>query len=100
MPPELTQYMAQTGRFDLVSLLLASIGLILVAGGVFAFLNFKAMAKKHATAEAKIVAEQIAERVANEYLQRELPELLKEYREFMDQDLTDDDADRMAQFED
>lgn len=99
MPPELVEYMAQTGRFDLVSLLLAAIGLILVAGGIFAFVNFRSVAAKHAKEEAKKVAAIVSERVANEYLQRELPELLREYRDFMDTELTDEDADRMAEFD-
>lgn len=90
-------YAAQIGRLDLVSLLLAIVGLILVIGGVFAFLNFRSIAKTHAKDEAKTVAEAIAERVTNEYLQRELPELLKEYRSFFDsEEFTDEDANQMA----
>ncbi|MFK7871279.1 MAG: hypothetical protein AB8B58_18830 [Roseobacter sp.] len=96
------EYAAQTGRLDLVSLLLAAIGLILVLGGLFAFINFRSIAKAHATEEAARIAEATAERVTNEYLQRELPDLLEEYREFFDSedDLSDEDADEMANAQD
>jgi len=62
---------AQLGRLDLVSLLLAAIGLILVAGGVYAFINFRKIAREQATEEAKKTAEEVAELIVNEYLQRE-----------------------------
>ena len=88
---------AQLGRFDLVSLLLAAIGLILVLGGLFAFFNFRAIAKTRATEEASKVAEAVAERVANEYLQKELPDVMKAYREMMDSEaVTDEVADQLA----
>lgn len=94
-------FAAQTGRLDLVSLLLAAIGLILVLGGLFAFINFRSIAKSHAVAEAKRVAEATAERVTNEYLQQELPDLLEAYRSYLDSmDVTDDDADQMANAQD
>ena len=99
---EVIAYAAQLGRLDLVSLLLAAIGLILVLGGLFAFINFRSIAKIHAVAEATKIAETTAERVTNEYLQRELPDLLEEYRDFFDSedDFTDDDADQMATAQD
>lgn len=95
-------FAAQTGRLDLISLILAAISLTLVLGGVFAFLNFRSIAKAHAVTEATKVAEATAERVTNEYLQRELPDLLEEYREFFDSegDFTDEDADQMANAQD
>lgn len=96
------EFAAQTGRLDLVSLLLAAIGLILVLGGLFAFINFRSIAKAHAVAEATKIAEATAERVTNEYLQRELRDLLEEYRTFFDSegDLSDDDADQIANAQD
>ena len=71
-------------------------------GGLFAFINFRSIAKAHAVVEAAKIAEATAERVTNEYLQRELPNLLEEYREFFDSesDFTDDDADQMANAQD
>lgn len=90
--PDTVAVLAQLGRFDLVALLLAAIGLILVAGGVFAFVNFRSIAKKHVIEEARSVAAAEAAIIANEYLQRELPELLKEYSEFFGQTKTSADA--------
>lgn len=92
---------AQLGRLDLVSLLLASIGLILVLGGIFAFMNFRAIAKAQATTEAGRVAEEVAERVANDYLQRELPDVTRAYNNFADpHDVSDGDAVLMASAQD
>ncbi|TCO72031.1 hypothetical protein [Rhodovulum euryhalinum] len=91
------EFAAQTGRLDLVSLLLAIVSTILVLGGVFAFLNFRSIAKAHAIVQAKETAEATAERVTNEYLQRELPDLLKAYRSFLDSDdVSNEAADQMA----
>jgi hypothetical protein len=93
-----TAVAAQLGRLDLVSLLLAAIGLILVLGGLFAFFNFRSIAKAQATNEATKVAEEVAERVANEYLQKELPDVIKAYRDMVDsEDVSDDLADKMAE---
>ncbi|NNE78823.1 MAG: hypothetical protein HKN18_00995 [Silicimonas sp.] len=96
--PQLIEFMSQTGRFDLVSLLLTIIGLILVAGGIFAFLNLRRVARETAKEEAATVAEAKAERVTNEYLQAELPDLMEAYRGFFDSEdaISDEDADRMA----
>lgn len=89
---------AQLGRLDFASLLLAIVSTILVLGGIFAFLNFRSIAKSHAIAQAKETAEATAERVTNEYLQRELPDLLDAYRSFLDSDdVSDEDADDMAE---
>ena len=88
---------SQLGRLDLVSLLLAVIGLILVIGGVFAFLNLRSVAKKVACEEARERAKEFAEKAANEYLQAELPDLLKEYSHlFGGNNISDDTADDIA----
>lgn len=92
---------AQLGRLDFASLLLAIVSTILVLGGIFAFLNFRSIAKAHAIAQAKETAEATAERVTNEYLQRELPDLLEAYRNFLDSDdVSDEAADQMASAQD
>ena len=75
---------AQLGRLDFVSALLAIIGVALVLGGLFTFLHFRNVAKAEASKEAGIQAKLVAERVANEYLQAELPALLDEYKKFME----------------
>jgi len=69
----------ELGRLDLVSLLLTAIGLVLVVGGVFAFLNLREVARKQATEEAAKIAEEIAERKANEYLQDNLHDIVEDY---------------------
>lgn len=95
------QIAAQIGRLDFVSLLLAIVSLILVLGGLYAFINFRAIAKAHAVEEANRVAEATAERVTNEYLQRELPDLLDAYRSFLDPgDISDQAANEMAEAQD
>ena len=66
-------------------------------GGLFAFFDFRAVAKKQASEEATRVAEAVAERTANDYLQRELPDVVKAYREIMDFDgVADEIADQLA----
>lgn len=92
---------AQLGRLDFASLLLAIVSTILVLGGIFAFINFRSIAKAQAVEEARKTAEATAERVTNEYLQRELPDLLEAYRSFLDSnDVTDDAANQMANAQD
>jgi len=86
----------QLGRLDFVSMLLTIVGIIIVVGGVFAFINVHRIAKSQATEEAKKVApeearkaaEKVAERVAentamkeaqrvvNKYLRDELPDMI------------------------
>lgn len=70
---------AQLGRLDFISALLACVGVVLVIGGVFAYIDLRATAKRIAREEARKQTEEAVERIANEYLQAELPDLLKEY---------------------
>ena len=76
---------AQLGRLDFVSSLLAGIGVVLVLGGIFAFINFRGLAKTQAKKEAEKVSKEIAEKVANSYLQEELPKIYKEYMDLFEQ---------------
>ena len=119
------EFAAQTGRLDFVSLILASIGIILVFGGLFSFVNFRSLAKKQAVEVATKVAEDVAtkvaevvaakfaeekatkvaeeeaERAVNEYLQKELPELVNQYMEFtVMEPFSNDDADEIASAQD
>ena len=105
------EFAAQTGRLDFVSLILASIGIILAFGGLISYVNFRSLAKKQAVEVATKVAEDVAakfaeekatkdaeekaERAVNEYLQEELPELVNQYMEFMEP-FSNDDADEIA----
>ncbi|MDB2501664.1 hypothetical protein N9X03_04185 [Planktomarina temperata] len=91
------QAAAQLGRLDLVSLLLAAIGLILVVGGLFAFFNVRSIARKQATEESGKIAKTVEEQIANEYKQKHLYDIVKAYRNMMDSDAVSDDlAKRMA----
>lgn len=54
----------QLGRLDLVSAILAGLGLILAVGGVFGYLHFKYIAEY----EARTIAERIAREVAVTYM--------------------------------
>ena len=95
------EFAAQTGRLDFVSLILASIGIILVFGGLFSFVNFRSLAKKQAEEVATKVAEEKAEQAANEYLQRELLKLVNQYMEFTRiEPFSNDDADEIASAQD
>lgn len=93
-----TATLAQLGRFDLVTLFLTGIGVLLVLGGVFAFIDLKRTAKATAKATAIEEARSIAEKVTNDYLQRELPDLIEAYRAFLDdEDVSDDAANQLAE---
>lgn len=77
---------AQLGRLDFASALLAVGGLALgvvavalVLGGVFAWNHFREVAKSRATIEATRIAEELAERKANEYLQDNLHVIVDAY---------------------
>jgi len=73
-----THVAAQLGRLDLVSLLLAIIGVVWLLGGVFAFLNFRAIAKKQATDEATKIAEEVAERETKTIAKKVAKEIAKD----------------------
>ena len=73
----------------------------MIIGGVFSFFNFRSIAKAHAIDEARKIAEATADRVTNEYLQRELLIIIEEYREMLDSGGgSDDDADQIANAQD
>ena len=89
---------AQLGRLDLVSALIAIIGIALVVGGLFAYFDIRATAKRIARDEARSLAQELVERRANEYLQAELPGLLEEYSYLFGSGSTsDDEADEIAE---
>jgi len=67
----------------LATVLLAVVAIILVLGGIFAFLNIRRDAREVAERTARETAERISEEVANLYLQEQLPVLFDEYAKFM-----------------
>lgn len=66
------------GRLDLVTILLAIIGVALVLGGIFAFINFREIAK----AQAEETAKKVAEEKAIEYLNDEVPPMIRSQIQF------------------
>ena len=67
---------AQLGRLDLVSLLLAVLGILIALAAFYTFMNVRSIARNQATEVAEQVSREIAEDVANQYLQVELPNIL------------------------
>lgn len=89
----------QLGRLDLVSIVLAAIAIILVFGGVFAFYNFRGVAKKAARAEVRAISQEItdssktiAEDTAVAFLQNELPNMVSDYRDIAKNTITKENA--------
>lgn len=73
------EFAAQTGRLDFVTSLLASISVMMVFGGLFAWMNVASKAEK----VAKEAAEKKAEEIANSYIQQNLPGIIQSYDEFI-----------------
>ncbi len=97
LPQDAISLAGQLGRLDFVSAILGSITIILALGGIVAFLNLRKIAKSQAVSVSTKIAEDVAERAANEYLQRELPNVIEAYRAFLDPDKTSDEkADELA----
>ncbi|WP_316975924.1 hypothetical protein [Shumkonia mesophila] len=84
---------AQLGRLDLVSVLLAIVAILLAIGGFVAFFNVRGIARRHAEEEAR----EVAEKAANDYLQREMPLIIKEYGELFENAGADKQADEIAE---
>lgn len=96
------QYAAQTGRLDLVSALLAVIGLLLGIGAipVFLMLRMRAADVAREVAEEKLAdAQARVERLAIERLEALLPSLVRDYMELAENSVTEDIADRIAENE-
>ena len=85
------------GLLSYVSILLAIVAIMLAAGGVFAFFNFRMLASKQATEEARKVAETVAERAAIQRLESELPKMFAEYSELVKNSVGATAANEIAQ---
>ncbi len=57
--------------------------IVLVFGGIFAFLNVRRDAREQAEKIAKETSEKLAEEAANRYLQNRLPEIIAAYADMM-----------------
>ena len=81
---------------NLVSILLAIVAILLALAGVFAFFNFRNLARKQATEEAQKIAASVAENVAVEKLEAELPTMVEAYSDLVKNNLNAEEADRVA----
>ncbi len=97
---------AQLGRLDFASVLLAVgsiapgvVAVALVLGGIFAWNYFREVAKSQATIEATRIAEELAERKANEFLQDNLPVIVDAYTSMFVR-MVNDRADDIASSQD
>lgn len=80
---DVIHYAAQLGRLDLISTLLAVVAILMGLGGIVAFLNIKMSAKDTAREVAREVAEEEAERIANNYIQANLPDIIAAYKDMI-----------------
>ncbi len=90
---------AQLGRLDLVSILLAALGTIIVLAGVFAFLNLRAEARRTARETAREITRELAEQYTVHYLQEELPRIVNAYIDLA-RNAADVQSDRIASEQD
>ena len=87
----------ELGLLAVVSILLAIVAILLAIGGVFAFFNFRGLARKQATEEARKIAETVAERAAIQRLESELSKMFDEYFELVKNSVDADAANEIAQ---
>lgn len=86
------EYAAKIGLFEITAILLGCVAILLALGGLVAFFNLRLLAKKSAQSEAKQVAQEVAEKSANTYLQTEIPALIAVYIELAQNAATDEQA--------
>ena len=82
---------------DLMAVSMTILTIVLALAGVYAFLNLRDVARREAREAAAQLAAETAERVANEYIQAELPNILAQYEEFGWGSVGDEYADDIAQ---
>lgn len=90
-------WFADIGLLEVVSILLAVLGILMALAAVWAFFNVRATARTAAMAAAKEAAEEIAERCTNEYLQLNIRIILTEYAGLGLESANDEQADEIAQ---
>lgn len=71
----------ETGRLDLITVLLAAITVLLALGAIYAFFDVRRASKRVARQVANSVGARAAEAVATTYMERELPRLIAQYQE-------------------
>lgn len=90
------EFAAQTGRLDLISLLLAILGILIGLGAIYGFVHFRNVAKEQAIKVAKETSEEVAEKIANKYIQENLLDILKANAHLFDSSVDDNEANQIA----
>lgn len=93
---DVISYAAQIGRLDYVTTSLTILGIFIGLAAILSFIHFRRVAKKEAKEVSKKVAEKVAERVTNQYIQKELLEILRANAHLFNGNIGDDDADSIA----
>ena len=83
----------------IASVLVGTVGILLALGGIIAFLNVRQRAEKEARQVATDVAKNLSERITVNYLQRELPAIMNEYRELAANAVAGEQANEIARRE-
>ena len=94
------QVASGVGLLHLVSVLLAIVAIILAVAGVYAFFNFRGVARRQAREEARKIASEVAEKAAIGHLERELPKMVAEYHELVRNSAANEMADEIAKAQD
>lgn len=72
---------AQSGLLELIAVLLAIVTILIAIAAIYFFFNLNRTAKTTAEKEARRICPEVAEHVANRYIQEQLPAILEEYKE-------------------
>lgn len=90
----------QFGLMGIVSVMLATLTVLVALVGIYAFFDVRRTAKRAAKAEATVIAREVAESRANDYLQAELPGMIAAYADFAKNAASAKDANDIAQVQD
>ncbi|RWE99023.1 hypothetical protein [Mesorhizobium sp.] len=86
----------QFGLMGIVSVMLATLTILVALAGIYAFFDVRRAARRVAREEAEKIAKEVAETRANTYLQAELPGMIAAYAEFAKNAATAEDANNIA----
>jgi hypothetical protein len=88
LKPDTISVLAQLGRFDLVSMLLACIGILIALGAIVGYIQVTAKVKTAATKAAVDEPRKIAETEAREEVRKIVPSMLRRLMEDIDKENT------------
>ncbi|MER8809382.1 hypothetical protein NKI12_03330 [Mesorhizobium australicum] len=86
----------QFGLMGIVSVMLATLTILVALVGIYAFFDVRRAASRIAKEEAEKIAKDVAETSANHYLQKELPGMIAAYMELAKNAATPEEADEIA----